>query len=204
MMKLRGIGWPYLVQPRGVFRLPCRAPLAAVAGILLASSLPAQKLKPTENELKAVYLFNFARFTQWPSSTGNEKNGSFLICVLGQDPFGASLDAVVSGETIGGNPVVAKRISRSQDALSCQVLYISSSEEGQLKEVLNAVDKASVLTVSDIPQFSRRGGIVQFVMENNRVRFEVNLANATGARLNLSSELLKVAVKVLTSPPPGD
>lgn len=203
-MKLRRFGSLHLSRHCGAFRLPCRAAIGILAGILLAASLPAQRLKPTENELKAVYLFNFARFTQWPSAAGRQKNGSFLICVLGQDPFGASLDAVVSGESIGGNPVVAKRISRSQDAVSCRVLYISPSEESQLKDVLNALGKASVLTVSDIPQFSRRGGMVQFVMENNRVRFEVNLANATGAGLNLSSELLKVAVTVLTSAPPGD
>jgi len=187
-----------------VFGLPRRAFLGALVGMLLAASLPAQKSKPTENELKAVYLLNFARFTQWPPTAGIEKTGSFLICVIGQDPFGASLDAVLVGESIGGNPVVAKRISKPQDASSCQVLYVSSSEESQLKDVLSALGKASVLTVSDIPQFSRRGGIVQFVMENNRVRFEVNLANANGAGLNLSSELLKVAVTILTSPSPGD
>lgn len=203
-MKLRRIGSPNPAEHCAVFRLPCRVTLGVLAGILLATSLPAQKLKPTENEVKAVYLFNFARFTQWPSTLGNQKNSSFAICVLGQDPFGSALDAVVVGESIGGNRVVTKRISKPQDASSCHVLYISSSEAGQLKDVLNALGKASVLTVSDIPEFSRRGGIVQFVMENNRVRFEVNLVNAAGAGLTLSSELLKVAVTVHTSPPPGD
>ena len=203
-MTLRRVGCPGAATRSGVFRLPCRAALGGLVGIMLTASLPAQKLKPTENELKAVYLFNFARFTQWPPAVGTQKNGSFFICILGQDPFGASLEAVIVGETIGGNPVAAKRISKSQDALSCQVLYISSSEARQLKDVLSVLGKASVLTVSDMPEFSSRGGMIQFVSDSKKIRFEVNLAKARTADLTLSSELLKVAVTVLTSPPPGD
>jgi hypothetical protein len=87
-------------------------------------------------------------------------------------------------------------------------LYISSSEENRLREVLAALDKSAVLTVSDIPRFSQRGGMIQFVQENNKIRFEVNLASATAAGLSLSSELLKVAIivrkNVSANPQPGD
>ncbi len=93
---------------------------------------------------------------------------------------------------------------KPQDAVSCHVLYISSSENGRLKEILAAIDKAGVLTVSDIPQFSQRGGMIQFVEESNKIRFEVNLASAGAAGLTLSSELLKVAVTVRKVPHPGD
>ncbi len=123
----------------------------------------AQKSKPRDYEVKATYLYNFARFVEWPANAAATKSDAFAICVLGQDPFGPALDAVVVGETIDGKAVLARRVLRPQDAVSCRVLYISSSEESRLKEILAALDNAGVLTVSDIPQFSQRGGMIQFV-----------------------------------------
>jgi len=166
--------------------------------------ISAQKGKPQEYEVKATYLYNFARFVEWPATAATVKSDAFTICVLGQDPFGAILDAVVAGETIDGKVVLAKRVLKLQDAVSCRVLYVSSSEESRLKEVLAALDKVCVLTVSDIPQFSQRGGMIQFVQESNRIRFEVNLASAEDAGLSLSSELLKVAITVRRNSQPGD
>lgn len=145
--------------------------------------------------MKATYLYNFARFTEWPA--GAAANGdSFAICILGRDPFGGALDSTLAGETIDGKPVLAKRISQPQESAGCRIVFISGSEEARLKEILAAIDKSSVLTVSDMPQFSRRGGMIQFVLEGSRVRFEVNLTNAQNAGLTLSSELLKVSVAV--------
>jgi hypothetical protein len=176
-----------------------------IVGILFGvSGLSAQKSKPQEYEVKATYLYNFARFVEWPSSSAAAKNDSFAICVLGQDPFGPALDAIVAGESIDGKAALAKRVSKPQDAVSCRVLYISSSEDSRLKEDLAALDKSGVLTVSDIPQFSRRGGMIQFVLDGNSVRFEVNLTIAESAGLTLRSELLKVAVTVRRNPQPGN
>ena len=154
--------------------------------------------------MKATYLYNFARFVGWPATAAAAKKDSFAICVLGQDPFGPVLDTIVAGETIGGKAVLAKRISKPQDALGCRVLYISSSEENRLREVLAALDKSGVLTVSDISQFSQQGGMIQFVLDGDRIRFEVNLSTAEAAGLSLSSELLKVATTVRRNPQPGD
>lgn len=159
-------------------------------------ALRAQQAKPSEYAVKATYLFNFARFTEWPTGPAGATADAFTICVLGQDPFGGALDATLAGEAIEGKPVVAKRISKAQNSASCRILFISASEETRLKEILAAIDKSSVLTVSDMPQFSRRGGMIQFVLEGSRVRFEVNLTNAQNAGLTLSSELLKVSVAV--------
>jgi hypothetical protein len=175
-----------------------------VAVIFGTAGLSAQKSKPQEYEVKATYLYNFARFVQWPATATAAKSDSFAICVLGQDPFGPALDAVVAGETIDGKAVSAKRVSKPQDAVGCRVLYISSSEENRLREVLAALDTFGVLTVSDIPQFSQRGGMIQFIQASNKIRFEVNLASAVVAGLTLSSELLKVAVIVRKNPQPGD
>jgi YfiR/HmsC-like len=184
--------------------LPRVIALVAMGAIFGPLGMSAQKSKPREFEVKATYLYNFARFVEWPTTAAAAKSDSFAICVLGQDPFGPALDAIVAGETIGGKAVLVKRVLKPQEAVSCGVLYISSSEETRLREVLAGLDKAAVLTVSDIPQFSQRGGMIQFVQESNKIRFEVNLASAEGAGLTLSSELLKVAVLVRKNSQPGD
>ena len=132
------------------------------------------------------------------------QTGAFTICVLGEDPFGQALDATLAGETIGNQRVAARRISSPQMSGDCQILFISSSEANRLNRIIEALDKSAVLTVSDIPQFSQRGGMIQFVLEENRIRFEVNLAATQRAGLTLSSELLKVATVVRKNPHPGD
>ena len=97
------------------------------------------------------------------------------------------------GENIGGAPVVAKRITRPQDAVACRVLYIGASEAGQLDSIFAALGNSSVLTVADIPDFIKRGGMIQFVLDESRIRFEINLAVSRRSGMNLSSEMLKVA-----------
>jgi hypothetical protein len=174
----------------------------AIVSVIIGSSLHAQRLNPTEYEVKAAYLYNFGKFVEWPAKD-MAAGDSFSICVLGQDPFGATLDSTITGESINSKKVMAKRIARPQDAVNCRILFIGSSEENRLKEILTTLDKTSVLTVSDLPQFARHGGMIQFVMEANRVRFEVNLTMAERAGLALSSELLKVASNVRRSSIPG-
>jgi hypothetical protein len=180
----------------GVVVLPCL--------FILVPSWPAQRPKPNEYAVKATYLYNFARFVEWPTGVTAATGDSFAICVLGQDPFGQALDATLVGESIDGKPVVARRVARPQDSVNCRILFISPSEDARLKDILAAIDKSGVLTVSDMPQFSRRGGMIQFVSDGNRVRFEVNLTTARDAGLTLSSELLKVAVTVRNSIQPGN
>lgn len=198
------------------FQSACPAPNSRLGllGVLMAlmaafalsdvASLQAQTSKPTEYEVKAAYLYNFGRFVEWPSRTGPPPANSFNICVVGQDHFGAALNTTLADETIAGKSVVVKRIQTAQDATNCRILFISASEENQLKQILAVLNGSSVLTVSDMPQFSRRGGMVQFILEGNRVRFEINLASAEHAGLTLSSELLKLAVNVRKNPASGD
>lgn len=171
--------------------------------LMPTSQVLAQQQRPTEYQVKAAYLFNFGKFVEWPDKPEPPKGEPFEICVLGDDPFGAALDATVTGATIHGKDVAAKRIAKPEQGGDCKVLFISVSEGGHLPEVLSALGKMNVLTVSDISQFSQRGGMIQFVRDGDRVRFEVNLANVEGAGLNLSSELLKVAVRVTRTPYPG-
>lgn len=197
-------------SPQGWATWSCSRPWSRLIAVVLAwtvmgvSSLQAQQSKPTEYAVKAAYLYNFGKFVEWPAIATAANHDPFLICVLGKDPFGASLDATIAGEAINGERVLAKRISKPQEALNCRVLFISSSEEAQLKEILATLAKASVLTVSDMPQFARGGGMIQFVQEASRVRFEVNLTVAERAGLTLNSQLLKVAISVRRNSQPGD
>jgi len=189
---------------------PHRSLLPALATVALGwmlighPSIEAQHAKPSEYDVKATYLYNFLRFVEWPAGVVEGQSDSFAICVLGQDPFGPSLNAAVAQETIAGKNVVVKQISAAEAAIKCRVLFISSSEGKRLKQILAGLGAASVLTVSDLPRFTEHGGMVQFVLEGNRVRFEVNSATAERAGLTLSSELLKVAVKVRKSVQLGD
>ncbi|HSS98748.1 MAG TPA: YfiR family protein [Terriglobales bacterium] len=176
-----------------------RRTLAIMGLLIAASNLWAQNPKPTEYQVKAAYLYNFGRFVEWPANAAG-KGELFNVCVFGKDPFGPVLDHALAGETIGGKSVVARRISLPQESGNCQILFLSSAEEGLLNKIIEAANKEAVLTVSDMPQFSERGGMVQFVVENNRIRFEVNLTAAQNAGLTLRSELLRVATVVKKDP----
>lgn len=182
--------------PRGA-RLTCA--LACVFACLFAP-LAAQGPKPTEYQVKAAYLSNLGRYLSWSNRAKPSAEEPFELCVLGTDPFGPALDAAVTGESIGGAMLTARRINRPQDALNCRVLFVSSSETGQWDTVRAALGTASVLTVADIPDFLKRGGMIQFVLDGNRVRFEINIAASGRVGLSLSSELLKLARAVRRTP----
>jgi len=153
------------------------------------------EIKPTQYEVEAAYLYNFGKFVVWPGAA--HTSNPFLICILGDDPFGLVLDHAIADETLRGRPVQGKRIAHAQDAIGCSILYISSSESGRLSKILPVIHEAPVLTVSDIPDFVQQGGMIQFVLRDGRVRFAVNLAPVKSSGLALSSELLKVSVQVV-------
>jgi uncharacterized protein DUF4154 len=160
----------------------------------LISNTQSQDLKPTEYQVKAAYLYNFGKFVRWPASASGAS--VFTICLLGNDPFSGVLESTVAGESISGKPLVLRRIARADQSAGCQILYISSSEDAHLKRILSTLPPQGILTVSDMPEFTERGGMMQFVMQGERVRFQVNLVAAQRAGLNMSSELLKVATAV--------
>jgi hypothetical protein len=181
----------------------CPTAVIVMLALLHIPVLEAQQPKVPEYQVKATYLYNFGRFVQWPPNATAAKGDSFSICILGQDPFGATLDSTVAGEMLDGKPLAVKRISTARNAGECRILFISSTEENHLKEILVALDESGILTVSDMPAFSRRGGMIQFVLEGDRVRFEINLTKVETAKLTLSSELLKVATTVRRNARPG-
>lgn len=178
------------------------APGFAIFIFLYALALPAQQPKVSEYQVKAAYLYNFGKFVTWPASVVDKTN-FFAVCVLGQDPFGSTLDSIMAGEELDGKHLVVKRIATAQDAEDCRILFISSTEENHLKDILQTLDESGVLTVSDIPSFSRRGGMIEFVLDGDKVRFAINLSKAEASRLTLSSQLLKVATAVRKNGSPG-
>jgi hypothetical protein len=168
--------------------------LAAVGAGLPPAALaqPVGGRSPSEYEVKAAYLLNFLRFTRWTRAA----DGPFVICVLGADPFGATLNTTVAAERIGGRPVTVRRLSAQDDPTACHLLYISPSEEPRVVATLARIEGSDVLTVSDMPGFVPRNGMIQLVTEGGRVRFDANLGAAEAAGLMLSSDLLRVARNV--------
>jgi hypothetical protein len=162
--------------------------------------LKAQAPQPTEYEVQAAYLSNFGRFVEWPPRAGANEKDPFYVCVLGQDPFGPLLDAALKGEAIGGAPMAARRVTSAADAANCRIVFVSSTKDSELKRILATLKNSNALTVSDDFDFTRQGGMIQFVLDGNRVRFEINLAAAQRAGLTLSSQLLKVAVAIRRAP----
>jgi hypothetical protein len=178
---------------RRTLRLRLAAALLGLA--LLVAPIAAQR--PREYQVKAAYLYGFGRFVEWPKAAPIATDGAFVLCVLGEDPFGALLDEAASGAVLRDQPVMVRRIMRAEEGGGCDVLFVSASEESRLGRVLTVLDRRPVLTVGDSPDFAQRGGMIGFTMDGSRVRFTVNLRAAQDAGLMLQSELLRVAASVL-------
>jgi hypothetical protein len=178
------------------------ATVITLVAALLCPALPQASAadRPTQSEVEAAYLYNFGKFVHWPA---NEQTRPLNICVLGKDPFGGMLDKIVANEKIDGRALAVDRIQRTSQASDCSILYIAASESPRLERDLTEVATHPLMTVSDIDGFAERGGMIQFVLENDRVRFEVNLNATQKAGLTLSSQLLKVAVRVIGAPAGG-
>jgi hypothetical protein len=161
-----------------------------------------QRGRPTQYQVEAVYLYQFGRFIHWPNPTAEQApaGSAFSICVLGRDPFGTILDTTVSGESINQVPLKVTRINEVNAAKGCRIVFISDSEDERLPTILETLQKLPVLTVGETPDFVTRGGMIQFVVDQNRVRFEINVTTAQRAGLSMSSQLLKVASAVRGAP----
>jgi hypothetical protein len=168
-------------------------------GLPVAALEPPGPSTPSEYDVKAAYLYNFAKFVAWPPEARGDA-ASFVIAVLGDDPFEKALDDALRGKTVEGRNVVVRRPSRVEDAVGSQILFISGSEQGRLETILKAVAGApGTLTVGDMDGFAERGGVIGFRLEGNRVRLDVSLAAAERARLKISSQLLRLA-RIIDAP----
>jgi hypothetical protein len=184
--------------PVGTFGVLRSPPMLRVSRLTLLVSLmvagPALAADRSEHEVMAAYLYNFAKFVQWPPPSSEQPVD---ICVLGVSPFGGELDRALDGKQVNGRPLSARLARNLDEASRCEIVFIASSERGRLDEVLAHFSGRPVLTVSDISTFAERGGMIGLRMDNKRVRFDVNMQAARGADLKLSSQLLKVAKQVI-------
>lgn len=184
-------------RPLPHYVFPC---VLALASWVMAYSAftPAPQAEPAgEYQVKALFLYNFAKFVDWPASSFATSQDAFTICVVGEDPFGSELDQVVRSKTINSRRLVVKRVSRAQDVRSCQIAFIGTMDERRARKTLAELNSASVLTVGAINGFTEWGGVVKFTLEENKVRFEINLEAAEHAQLRISSKLLSLAKVVI-------
>jgi hypothetical protein len=162
---------------------------------------PAQESATNEYQVKAAYLFNFVKFVEWPANIFPSVDTPVEICVVGANPFGHALEDSIAGKIVDGRRVEIVHLSRGVELKSCQILFISSSEKAQIPEILQKVAGASVLTVGDTSGFTKNGGIINFVLDGERVRFDANVEAAGQAHLKLSARLLTIARAVVGNPP---
>lgn len=146
-----------------------------------------------EYQVKAAFLFNFSQFVSWPPRAFSSANAPIVIAVLGRDPFGTDLDAIVSGEHVDGHPLAVRRYSDVSEVEGCQILFIDRSESAQLPQILQALRGRAILTVSDIEGSAQSGVMIDLVTQSDHIRMHINLAAARASGLTVSSQLLRLA-----------
>jgi len=167
--------------------------LSLVAGANAQSSASAAT---SEYLIKAGFIYNFAQLVQWPPAAFSQADSPIVIGILGTDPFGTSIDRVVENKKLDGHNLVVKRLRWSRDLkdlTECNILFVSLSEREHISDVINMVKWLPILTIGETPGFAARGGIINLTLEDNKVRFEVNIGAAKQANLNISSRLLALA-----------
>jgi hypothetical protein len=163
---------------------------AFAAWMALAAPLTrAQETFTSEYEIKAAFLFNFAKFVEWPAKPTGESEPTFTIGILGRDPFGDALEQTIGEKTVKGRKIVLKRFRNAGELKPCEILFVSDYERPSLPEILSRLRNQNVLTVSDMPDFGRRGGMITLFTEDNKVRFAIRTDLAERAGLKLSSRL---------------
>jgi hypothetical protein len=175
--------------------LACRGRIAAATLLVACGAWHPGPVcaAPTTAQVEAVFLFNFSQFVDWPPQVFPEANSPIVICVLGSDPFGATLDEVVHGEVVKGHPLAVRRFQHVEELTDCQILFVSRSERARLQPILDKLKGRNILTVSDLEEFAGEGGVICFVLMDNKICLRVNLAAAKAAGLTLSSKLLRPA-----------
>ncbi len=153
---------------------------------------PQKRPASDETEVKAVFLFNFAQFVEWPSSK-LPADSAIVIGVLGKDPFGKYLDETVANEIVNGHPLKIERYANMKHIGKCHILFINPGRSIKVDDVINRLKGKNILTVSDETGFSKQGGMIHFVTESNRIKLRVNLGSVKESEISVSSKLLSLA-----------
>lgn len=173
--------------------------------IVLANSPPIASQDATlEYEVKAAFLYNFAKFIEWPSQTFSSPDEPFTVCLAGDDPFRGALERTVQGENLNGRPLAVRRVGTGETVRGCQILYVSGQEERSSGQIVAAAANAPVLLVGEAQDFIAAGGMIRFAQTGHRIRFEINPDAAERASLKVSSRLLRLADVVRPRQREGD
>jgi hypothetical protein len=185
-----------------ILKRPSSAGFLLSAVLLAALRADAATGTAAEYDVKAAFIYNFTKFVEWPASAFHDDHSTVRLCVLGEDPFGGSLREIAEGE-VAGRRVTVLRVRSMGAPAGCQILFVSRSERERLPLILREVRDFPVLTVGDTRGFLEQGGIVNFVLDGSKVRFEISQEAAERAGIRISSRLLRLATRVVTSPRAG-
>jgi hypothetical protein len=155
----------------------------------------AQNAQPSEYQIKSAFLFNFAKFVEWPPKAFAGTTSPIVIGILGEDPFRDALQNTIRDKTVDEHPLVIKQLGSQAEATNCHILFISTSEKPRLAQILEGLKGSSVLTVGEMERFTENGGMINFVLDGTKIRFQINKEAATSAGLKISSKLLSLALR---------
>jgi hypothetical protein len=174
---------------RGWARSLAAVLLAVLAGaVAVASEPPVSR----EYQVKAAFLLNFLQFVEWPATAFETPEEPVRIGILGDDPFGRAMERTVLGETVRGHPLVVRRSTDPAGLNDCHLVFVARSERERLDRVLTELSRFPILTVGDTEGFARRGGVINFLLEDKKVRFEINPLAAKRQNLQPSAQLLNL------------
>lgn len=165
----------------------------AIQFVASGSALPQKKPATDEDEVKAVFLFNFAQFVEWPPEVFHSADSPVVIGILGRDPFGVYLEKTVEDEVVNGHPLVVERYSSVKQIQNCHILYINPGRTVKIESVLRNLKDKNILTVSDASEFTNLGGMIRFINEDNKIKLEINLSAVKAANISISSKLLQLS-----------
>ena len=199
---LRTVRRPWPHGTRGYRRIAIIAMLFSACATSPAGHAIAQQsgVIDCEYSIKGAFLYNFGRYVQWPAAAFPDDRALFVIGVLGKDPFGTVLDEIANSAKVDGRTVVARRFATLADYAPCHILFIAASTDAKVKaEALAKLQNKGVLLVGEEAGLVEQGAVVNFYVENNKVRFEINVGTARQQQLKVSSKLLSLA-KIVGTP----
>jgi YfiR/HmsC-like len=171
--------------------------------LLLAGAKQSGRAQSSEGEyqIKAAFIFHFAQLVDFPADTPIDTEKSLLLCTLGEDPFQGTLESSVAGKTVGNRVLRIRHLAGAEGLQSCQILFIGKGQSRRISALIASLHNAPVLTVGETAGFAGAGGMIGFLLQDNKVRFEINLAAAESARLKIGSRLLMLAQTVVREGP---
>jgi YfiR/HmsC-like len=186
-------------QPANGCAMRWVAVLAFFFSLLLAGGGRKTKAQTTDEEyrVKAAFIFHFAQLVDWPPDTQTGTDNSLVLCTLGEDPFQGTLEETVAGKTIGNRVMRVRHLGQPEDMQACQILFLDKAQSKRIPALVADLDNAPVLTVGESAGFLDAGGMICFFLEENKVRFDINLDAAESARLKIGSRLLILAEHVV-------